>query len=104
MYSHWFCIGVLRAVGCTANGFVLACCVLLDVQPMVVLIFETEIWGLYEDEGWRINLTEMDGLRRSARTSKLDRKTNAYIREKMDPKDTILGDNPKTTNLVRSCR
>ena len=38
----------------------------------------------------RINATEMDALRRSARISKLDRKTNEYIREKMDAQDTIL--------------
>jgi hypothetical protein len=37
-----------------------------------------------------INETEMDALRRSARISKLDRKTNEYIREKMDAKETIL--------------
>ena len=32
----------------------------------------------------------MDALRRSARISKLDRKTNEYIREKMNKQDTIL--------------
>ena len=32
----------------------------------------------------------MDALRRSARISKLDIKTNEYIREKMDAPDTIL--------------
>jgi len=32
----------------------------------------------------------MDALRRSARISKLDRKTNEYIRKKMDAPDTIL--------------
>jgi hypothetical protein len=34
----------------------------------------------------------MDALRRSARISKLDRKTNEYIRGKMDAQDTILDD------------
>jgi hypothetical protein len=34
----------------------------------------------------------MDALRRSARISKLDRKTNEYIRRKMDAKDMILND------------
>jgi hypothetical protein len=34
----------------------------------------------------------MGALRRSARISKLDRKTNEYIREKMDAQDTILDD------------
>ena len=34
----------------------------------------------------------MDGLRRSARISKLDRKTNEYITEKMDTQDTVLDD------------
>jgi hypothetical protein len=32
----------------------------------------------------------MDALRRSARISKLGRKTNEYIRGKMDTRDTIL--------------
>jgi hypothetical protein len=32
----------------------------------------------------------MDVLRRSARISKVDRKTNEYIREKMDASDIIL--------------
>jgi hypothetical protein len=40
----------------------------------------------------RINATEMDALRRSARIFKLDRKTNEYIREKMDAQDMILDD------------
>jgi hypothetical protein len=34
----------------------------------------------------------MDTLRRSARIYKLDRKTNEYIREKMDAQDTMLDD------------
>jgi len=34
----------------------------------------------------------MDALRRSARISKLDRKTNEYIRGKMDAQDMILDD------------
>ena len=38
----------------------------------------------------RINTTEMDALRRSARICKLARKTNEYIREEMDAPDTIL--------------
>jgi hypothetical protein len=32
----------------------------------------------------------MDALRRSARISKLDRKTNEYVREQMDAPDTIM--------------
>jgi hypothetical protein len=44
-----------------------------------VLIYGAEIWSLYEDDRRRINATEMNALRRSARTSKLDRKTNEYI-------------------------
>jgi hypothetical protein len=43
-----------------------------------------------EDDRRRINVTEMGVLRRSARTSKLDRKTNEYIREKMEVPYTIL--------------
>ena len=47
-----------------------------------VLIYGAETWSLYEDDGWRINGTEIDALRRSARISKLDRKTNEYITER----------------------
>ena len=57
-----------------------------------VLIYGAETCSLYEDDGRRINATEMDALRRSARISKLDRKTNEYIREKMNAQDTILDD------------
>jgi len=55
-----------------------------------VLIYGGETWSLYEDDRRRNNVTEMDALRRSARICKLDRKTNEYIREKMDAPDTIL--------------
>ena len=34
----------------------------------------------------------MDALRRSARISTLDRKTNEYIRKKINVQDTILGE------------
>jgi hypothetical protein len=47
-----------------------------------VLIYGAETWNLYEDDRRRINSTEMDALRRSAWISKLDRKTNEYIRGK----------------------
>jgi hypothetical protein len=47
---------------------------------------------LYEDGRRRINVTEMDALRRPARISKLDRKTNEYMRGKMDVRDMILDD------------
>jgi hypothetical protein len=47
-----------------------------------VLIYGAEIWSLYEDDRRRMNVTEMDVLRQSARISKLDRKTNEYIRGK----------------------
>jgi hypothetical protein len=57
-----------------------------------VLIYGAETWSLYEDDRRIINATEMDVLRRSARISKLDRKTNEYIREKMDAQDMILDD------------
>jgi hypothetical protein len=46
--------------------------------------------SLYEYDRRRINATEMDALRQSVRISKLDRKTNKYITEKMDVPDTIL--------------
>ena len=57
-----------------------------------VLIYGAETWSLYEDDRRRINAPEMDALRRSARISKLDRKTNEYIRGKMDAQDMILDD------------
>jgi hypothetical protein len=41
-----------------------------------VLIYGAETWSVYEDDRRRINVPEMDALRRSARISKLDRKTN----------------------------
>jgi len=56
------------------------------------LTYGAEIWSLYEDDRRRRNATEMDALRRSARISKLDRKTNEYIRENMNKQDTILGE------------
>jgi hypothetical protein len=51
------------------------------LQSMVksVLIYRAETWSLYENDRRRINATEMDALRQSARISKLDRKTNEYI-------------------------
>jgi hypothetical protein len=55
-----------------------------------VLIYGAETWSLYEDDRRRNNATEMDALRRSARISNLDRKTNEYIREKMEAPDAIL--------------
>jgi hypothetical protein len=57
-----------------------------------VLIYGAETCSLHEDDRRRINVTEMDALRRSARISKLERKTNEYIRGKMDAQDMILGD------------
>jgi len=41
-----------------------------------VLTYGVETWGLFEGDRGRIDGTEMDGLRRSARISKLDGKTN----------------------------
>jgi hypothetical protein len=49
-----------------------------------VLIYGAESWSLYEDNRRRINATEMDKLRRSMKVSKLDRKTDEYVRRKMD--------------------
>jgi len=55
-----------------------------------VLMYGAETWSLYEDERRRVNATEMDALRLSARISKLDRKTSECIRGKMSAQDTIL--------------
>jgi hypothetical protein len=57
-----------------------------------VLTYGAETWSWYEDDRRRTNATEMDTLRRSAWISKLDRKTNEYIRGYMDAQDTILDD------------
>jgi hypothetical protein len=57
-----------------------------------VLIYGAETCSLYDDDRMRIDATEMDALRRSARISKLDRKTNWYIRGKMNAQDMILDD------------
>ena len=57
-----------------------------------VLTYGAETWSLYGDDRRGINTTEMAALRRSARISKLDRKTNEYIREKMDTQDAVLDD------------
>ena len=57
-----------------------------------VLNYGAETWSLYADDRRGINTTEMAALRRSARISKLDRKTNEYIREKTDAQDTVLDD------------
>ena len=57
-----------------------------------VLIYGAETWSLYEGDRRRIHATEMDALRRSARISKLDRKTNEYVRKKMDAPDTLLNE------------
>ena len=68
-----------------------------------VLTYGAETWSLYEGDRRRINATEVYALRPSARISKLDRKTNEYIRETMDAQDTVLDDNSKTTHSVRTC-
>jgi hypothetical protein len=70
-----------------------------------VLIYGAETWSLCEDDRRRINVTEMDALRRSARISELDRKTNEYFREKIGRARYNIGrDNSKTTHLVWTCR
>jgi len=48
---------------------------------------DLQSWSLYRDDRRRINTTEMDAIRRSAGISKLDRKMNEYIREKMNAHD-----------------
>ena len=53
------------------------------------LTYGAETWSLCEDDRRRITAT---ALRRSTRISKLDRKTNECIREKMDARDTVLDD------------
>jgi hypothetical protein len=55
-----------------------------------VLTYGAETWNLYADDRRRISATDMDALRRSARISKLYRKSNEYISGKMGSQDTIL--------------
>jgi len=50
--------------------------VCLAREKKSVLIYRAETWSLYEDDRRGIDGTEMDALGRSARISKLDRKTN----------------------------
>ena len=69
-----------------------------------VLIYGAETWS-YEDDRRRINATEKDALRRSARISKLDRKTNEYVGGKNRRVRYNIGlESPKTTHLVWTCR
>jgi hypothetical protein len=53
------------------------------LRPHVFEWAKSAIFGI-----WFV--TELDALRRSARISKLDRKTNEYISGKTDAQDTIL--------------
>jgi hypothetical protein len=46
----------------------------------------------------------MGELRQPARISKLGRKTNEYICEKMDVPDTILDEINQKTHLIWKCR
>ena len=55
-----------------------------------VLTCGAETCSLYEDDRRGIDGTETDVLRRSARISKVDRKTNEYVGQKMNKQDTIL--------------
>ena len=65
------------------------------------LTYGAETWSLCEEDRRRISAT---ALRRSTRIYKLDRKTNEYVREKMDAQDTVLDDiTRKKTHLVRTC-
>jgi hypothetical protein len=61
------------------------------------MIYGAETWSLYVDDRRRINTTEMDALRRSARISELDRKTNEYIRGNMNAQDIVTDRNFVTT-------
>jgi hypothetical protein len=63
-----------------------------NIMVKSVFIYGVGTWSLYEEDRRRINVTEMDELRRSARISKIDRKTYEYIRGKMHAKGMILND------------
>jgi hypothetical protein len=74
-------------------------------EKMIVLCFvvvgnKNQNLFCYEDDRRRINAVEMDAFRRSARISKLDRKTNEYIRGKMDAQDMILDDITRIKKLI----
>ena len=69
-----------------------------------VLTCGAETCSLYEDGRRGIDGTETDVLGRSARISKVDRKTNEYTGEKMNKQDTILDEiTRKKTHLLWSC-
>lgn len=61
-------------------------------QTMVdtVLSYGCEVWAMKEEIKRRINAVEMDYLRRSTRTSRLERVRNEDIRKKMHAEETII--------------
>jgi hypothetical protein len=85
-------IGALNGAWCSKNITRNRKNMIYSSKVKSVLIYRAETWSIYEDDRRRINATEMGALRRSARISKLDRKTNKYIRGKMDAQDMILDD------------
>jgi len=55
------------------------------------LIYGAEIWSLYGATGGEYKATEMDAFKTVSKDfSKLDRKTNEYIRGKMEAQDMIF--------------
>ena len=78
-------------------------CLTVIIVVKNIRIYGAETWSLYEDDR-RSDATEMDALRRSARISILERKTNEYVREEMNKQDMILDEiTRKQLILVWSC-
>jgi hypothetical protein len=85
-------IGALNGVWCSKNITRNRKMMIYNSMFKSVVIYGAETWSLYEDDRRKINATEMDVFRRTARICKLDRKTNVHIRGKMDVQDMILDD------------
>jgi hypothetical protein len=85
-------IGALNGIWCSKDITKKRKMMIYNSMVKSALIYGAETWSLYENDRRRINAAEIDALRRSARISKLDRKTNEYIREKMDAPDKILNE------------
>ena len=55
-----------------------------------VLMYGCEIWSMKEEDKRRITADEMDSLRRSTRTSRLERVRNEEIRNIMSATETVI--------------
>lgn len=56
------------------------------------LLYGSEVWRITENNKKKIISTEMDALRRSARISRRERKTNEYVKEQMGVEGNVMED------------